>query len=61
MPEIVKSSDKILIFQEPSVFLERTANPDGGVGVPIGSKLPVTVERSPTQAGIFKILFYPRQ
>ena len=48
------SREKMFIFQEPSAFLARTANPTGGVGVPIGVKVPVVVRRSPTQAGILK-------
>ena len=38
-------------------FLVRTANSSGGVGVPIGTNLPVIVARSPTQSGISKMIF----
>ena len=44
----------MVIFQEPSVFFARTANPSGGVGVPMAVKVAVVVLRSPKQAGIVK-------
>ncbi len=44
----------MIIFQEPSVFLPRTANSDGGVGVLTAVNLPVVVLNSPKQAGIAK-------
>lgn len=50
------SFEKIVIFQEPSVFFVRTANPAGGKGAPTIDKVPVVVLRFPTQAGIVKVV-----
>ena len=46
----------MVIYQEPSVLLVRTANPSGGVGVPMLVKIPEVVPRSPSQAGIVKLI-----